>query len=219
MKSKILYIDKDILVIDKPAGIAVQTKKCGEIDCESEIKNELKTQGMSDVNLSVINRLDQPVSGIVLFALNKKAAAILSEDLKNNNTDKIYKAKIYGHPENKKGVLTDYIYKDGKSNTSYIVNEKDKRFKDAKKAVLEYEEYEDGYLTIKLITGRHHQIRVQTAGMGHPILGDMKYGNAASTEETKRLAIKNICLNAYSLSFNHPSTMERMTFTSKHSDF
>lgn len=215
VKINILYKDKDIIVIDKPAGIPVETKRIGEADCESELKNNLAASGVKNPYLAVINRLDQPVRGVVLFALNKKSAAFLSKELSDNHIDKLYKARVYGSFDIKEGTLTDYLFKESATNTSLVVKEGDKRFKDSKKAVLDYKETSPGELDVKLITGRHHQIRVQLANAGHPILGDRKYGTKESAEEAEKKGIDNICLMAYELDFNHPSTMERIIIKSE----
>lgn len=205
----IIYIDKDILLVNKPEGIPVETKQIGRTDLESMVKNELKARGVLNTSIHVINRLDQPVSGIVLFALNPKVAAVLSKDLQENRMDKKYTAKVFGDFEEKEGTLTDMLFKDAKNNISMVVEKGDKNYKEAKKAVLEYSvDGED--VDIHLITGRHHQIRVQLANSGHPILGDTKYGTPESKEYSKQKAINKLCLKAYSLEFNHPVTMERM---------
>ena len=95
---------------------------------------------------------------------------------------------------------------------SFTVDEKSPHFKDSKEAVLEYKEVSPGNLEIKLITGRHHQIRVQLANAGHPILGDTKYGSDASRDETAKRGIRELKLKAYKLQINHPKTGERMEF-------
>lgn len=212
MEIKVIYKDSEIIIVNKPAGIPVQTKNITQKDLESEIKKMLSAEGKKDPYLAVINRLDQPVSGLVLFALNKTSAAKLSDDLVKGRIDKYYKAEVLGEFDQKEGVLEDMIYKDGRSNTSFRVDEKDPRYKDAKKAVLEYREVSPGNLEIKLITGRHHQIRVQLANAGHPILGDTKYGNEASKEEASKRGIKELKLKAYKLEINHPRTGERLEY-------
>ncbi len=212
MEIKVIYKDSEIIIVNKPAGIPVQTKNITQKDLESEIKKMLSAEGKKDPYLAVINRLDQPVSGLVLFALNKTSAAKLSDDLVKGRIDKYYKAEVLGEFDQKEGVLEDMIYKDGRSNTSFRVDEKDPRYKDAKKAVLEYKEVSQGELEIKLITGRHHQIRVQLANAGHPILGDTKYGNEASKEEASKRGIKELKLKAYKLEINHPRTGERLEY-------
>lgn len=212
MEIKVIYKDSEIIIVNKPAGIPVQTKNITQKDLESEIKKMLSAEGKKDPYLAVINRLDQPVSGLVLFALNKTSAAKLSDDLVKGRIDKYYKAEVLGEFDQKEGVLEDMIYKDGRSNTSFRVDEKDPRYKDAKKAVLEYREVSPGNLEIKLITGRHHQIRVQLANAGHPILGDTKYGNETSKEEASKRGIKELKLKAYKLEINHPRTGERLEY-------
>ena len=95
---------------------------------------------------------------------------------------------------------------------SYVTDEKSPHFKESKKAVLGYKEVSPGSLEIKLITGRHHQIRVQLAHAGHPLLGDTKYGSDLSREETTKRGIKELKLKAYKLEINHPRTGERIEF-------
>ena len=212
MDIKVIYKDSEIIIVNKPAGIPVQTKNITQKDLESEIKKMLSAEGKKDPYLAVINRLDQPVSGLVLFARNKNAAAKLSDDLVKGRIDKYYRAEVLGEFEQKEGVLEDMLYKDAKANVSFRVDEKDPRYKEAKKAVLEYKEVSPGELEIKLITGRHHQIRVQLANAGHPILGDTKYGNEASKEEASKRGIKELKLKAYKLEINHPRTGERLEY-------
>ena len=209
----IVYKDKDIIIVYKPAGVPVETKNIRQKDCESELKKLLASEGIGNPYLAVINRLDQPVNGLVLFALSKESAAKLSKDLTDGKIEKCYKAEVFGEFKEKEGTLEDMIYKDGKLNQSFIVNEKDKRFKEAKKAILHYKEEEPGKLDIKLITGRHHQIRVQLANAGHPILGDTKYGSVESREETGKRNIKSLCLTSYRLKFKHPKTGKDLEFS------
>ena len=213
MEIKVIYKDSEIIIVNKPAGIPVQTKSITQKDLESEIKKLLVAEGVKNPYLAVINRLDQPVSGLVLFALNKNAVAKLSDDLTKGRIDKYYRAEVLGEFESREGGLEDMIYKDGKTNMSFRVDEKDPRYKEAKKAVLEYKEVSPGSLEIKLITGRHHQIRVQLANAGHPILGDTKYGSVASKDETAKRGIRELKLKAYKLQINHPKTGESMEFT------
>ena len=209
---EIVYKDRDILVVNKPSGIPVETKDIRQKDCESEIKKMLSAEGVKNPYLAVINRIDQPVNGLVLFALNKEAAAKLSKDLTDRQIEKYYKAVVFGEFEKKEGTLEDMLYKDGKLNQSFIVSEKDSRYKQAKKAILHYKEEEAGKLQIRLITGRHHQIRVQLANAGHPILGDTKYGNEQSKEETKKKNIDTLQLTSYKLKFRHPKTGKELEF-------
>ena len=120
---------------------------------------------------------------------------------------------VYGSCEEEEGTLKDVLYKDGKTNTSRVVKPGEKDFKDGKEAVLCYKQEAPGELEIRLITGRHHQIRVQLAHAGHPILGDNKYGSEESRAESAEKGIRTIALTAWKLSFLHPVTKKQLEFT------
>ncbi|MCQ2081425.1 MAG: RluA family pseudouridine synthase [Lachnospiraceae bacterium] len=220
----IIYEDDHIIVAYKPAGIATQTSRVGQQDMVSELKNYIhkfnKQNGIKkEPYLGLIHRLDQPVCGLLVFAKTKTAAAMLSHQLDTGEIQKYYYAIVMGKPKNTKDVLIDYLYKDGRTNMSYVVKED---FPEAKKAALEYrvvktlvaleENVEATLLEIKLITGRHHQIRVQLSNAGIPILGDGKYGSMKSKDFSKDSACRNLALCAHKLRFRHPMTGEEMTF-------
>lgn len=205
---KIIYEDKDQIVIHKPAGAATQTSKLGEKDLVSEVKNHIsKAEGIKNPYAGVINRLDQPVEGIVLFAKNAKAAASLSAQMQEGSMQKYYQAVIFGHMAMPRDTLSDYLEKDGRSNMSRIVSAASK---DAKKAVLEYNVKTTvgkmQLLEIHLLTGRHHQIRVQFAGREHPLIGDTKYGTPESIAFGREMNVRVPALCAYKLIWNHPVT-------------
>ncbi len=228
MKTQILYEDNDIIVCYKPAGIAVQTAGIAQQDMVSELKNYLagggahnRPAGGKESYVAVVHRLDQPVSGVLVFAKNKTAAASLSAQVQDGRAEKIYRALVYGTFEDaKEGVLEDILYKDAKSNTSRVVLPGSKDAGLGKKAKLAYtvlhEQSLEGQsyseLEIKLYTGRHHQIRVQLSYAGHAILGDTKYGSEASKELSAQIG-KGLKLCAYQLTFIHPKTGEKVTFT------
>ena len=212
---EILYEDDQILVCHKPAGVPVQTKKIGTQDMESILKNYLFIHsshhaGHKPPYLAVIHRLDQPVSGILVFARTPAAAKNLNQQLQNDQFEKYYQAVVCGAlPDS--GTLTDYLVKDGRTNTSRICS---KNTPGAKKAVLSYEILETSEVTglsvvqIHLGTGRHHQIRVQMAGAGAPLWGDNKY----NPEFVNKRGYFPIALRAFRLSFCHPTTGKRMEF-------
>ena len=215
MNLKILYSDKDIMVVEKPAGIAVQSAKPTEKDLVSEIKKYL---GLSDKRpdpyLGIIHRLDRPVRGILVFALNEKAASKLSRQISEGFFNKSYYASVMGYMEKSDEWvnLTDYLIKD-KDNRARVV---DRECKNAKKAELKYRilgsnmNDDTSLLEIELITGRFHQIRAQLSNTGHPILNDIKY----SAERVEALnKDRAIALCAYKLSFNHPQTGREMRFS------
>lgn len=219
MNTEIIYEDNSIIVCRKNAGFPVQTKRLGQMDMENELKNYLKSKGVSHPYVGIVHRLDQPVEGVMVVAKSEKAAAYLSKQVSEASQDKvmkkIYEAKVIGQVEKESAELVNYLVKDSRSNTSKVVN--DKNIKDAKKAILKYELKEcDGktsILKIELMTGRHHQIRVQLSAMGHPIIGDTKYGNASSESFNKENNIRKLHLKAVSLSFLHPESHELVTFS------
>ena len=214
MALSIIDENKDYIVVHKPAGLATQTARLGEKDLVSEVRNHLFLAGDKNSSVSVINRLDQPVEGLVLIAKNEKAAAILSRQLTENKIEKYYTATVYGHLQEKEGTLEDYLVKDGRTNLSRVSSKNDKQ---AKKAVLEYKVTESDEMTdtvqIHLITGRHHQIRVQFSNAGFPLLGDRKYGSSASMEYSNQKGVRTVSLKAYKLSFMDTLSKERKTYS------
>ena len=170
--------------------------------------------------MGVIHRLDKPVGGLMVYAKNKKAAAALSKQVQEHKLQKTYRAVVCGKPVDNVGKYVDYLLKDGKTNTSRIV---DKSVAGAKRAELEYQilekkEQEDGtvrsLVEIHLHTGRHHQIRVQFAAHGTPLMGDTKYG-APAAASVGRARREPLALCAVRLSFIHPVTGKRMEFSTK----
>ncbi len=208
MNLHILHEDEHIIVCYKPAGIPTQTKKLGEQDMVSLLKNHLKGG-----YVAVIHRLDQPVEGLLVFAKTPFAAKELNKGLQGAGFGKHYKAVLWGVPTQKKATLEDYLVKDGRTNTSRICEASEA---DAKKAVLSYEVISTGkddgkdisLVKVKLDTGRHHQIRVQMANMGCPIWGDAKYNTVVLQDRRFR----HIALCAYRLEFIHPKTKKQLEF-------
>ena len=219
MKTEILYEDNSILVIRKPAGLAVQSAGIGQPDVVSELKSYLAKlpgagrPGKGEPYLGIVHRLDQPVEGVLVFAKNKRAAAGLTGQITSGSVTKEYLAVTDQKPENVQGHLEDYLKKDGKTNTSAVVTSKTDR---AKKAVLDYKvlnEVSDErtstgkriLVRIQLGTGRHHQIRVQMAHAGMSLLGDRKY----NPEDSSGLPL-GLC--SCHLVFRHPVTGKKLEF-------
>ena len=209
----ILYEDDALLVVVKPAGVPTQTKKLGQQDMESMIKN-YRVSKKEDAYVGVVHRLDQPVEGLMVFAKTKQAAAELSKQVAEKSADKCYYAMVekrgvetYPGIQTEDGlVLENYLLKDGKTNTSAIV---EKGTKDAKLARLHYRVLQENevlaIVDIGLETGRHHQIRVQFSGAGLPLVGDRKYNRDG-------VARQNVALCSYKIGFVHPKTKEKMEF-------
>ena len=218
MNVKILYEDKDIIVCVKPAGMPSQADRSSAMDLVSWIKNYLRKQegnvrgGVPYV--SVVHRLDRPVGGVMVYAKTKKAAESLSRQFSEHQTQKTYLAILTGSLKNEEGTLVNQLLKNGQTNTSSIVNE------GGKTAKLDYrvlQTKDDRSLVhVTLHTGRHHQIRVQMAGAGAGIYGDMKYNRLGTEEWNRQRGIRvrtpELCLFSCSLSFEHPMTHKRMQF-------
>jgi 23S rRNA pseudouridine1911/1915/1917 synthase len=205
---KIIQEDQDILVCYKPAGIATQTRRLGQKDMESLLRNYRAGKGEPPY-IGIVHRLDQPVEGIMVFAKNQKAAAALSKQVQERSIGKHYYALVRTDGSlPKKGTLTDYLLFDPKQNLTTVIDGYNSGQK-PQKAVLDYEikQEQDGiaFLDITLHTGRHHQIRVQLAHMGCPILGDTKYGNAGHDSQQPGEP-RQLALCSYRLSFLHPTT-------------
>lgn len=208
MDLSILYEDEDLLVCRKPAGVAVQTKKLGQADMESLLKNYRVARGEQPY-IGVVHRLDQPVEGVMVFAKTKEAAAALGRQIMAKLADKCYYALVDGAPEKKWGTLVDYLVHDGRTNTSSVA---ECGTKDAKRAELSYEVIEQkngrAVLKIRLETGRHHQIRVQLAHAGMPIVGDRKY----NFKENITPSGEGLCLCSYRIGFRHPKSHKNLAF-------
>lgn len=190
---EIIYEDKDKIILKKEAGQLTQSGKNFDLDMVSEVMNYRKRKGEPPY-AAVINRLDRPVSGVVLMAKNKESAARYSKIMQQQGFCKQYYALVYGKMEATKAVLSDYIEKT-KDNTAvisgsgeaHIISNKDGEAiadnKNARYAELDYEVVSDAeidgteiaLLKINLHTGRFHQIRIQLASRGHAIVGDGKY--------------------------------------------
>ena len=156
-----------------------------------------------NVYVGLVHRLDRPTGGVMVFAKTSKAAARLSAQMKEGDFEKKYLAVLVGTPKESSATV---VKKNPLNNMVYICTQTEEG---AKLASLDYRVLEDkikiSLVEVKLHTGRTHQIRVQMAGLSHPVFGDMRYGG-----ETARKG--NLALWAYSLSFTHPVTKERMKF-------
>ena len=206
---KVLYEDNHIIVVEKMPNVPSQADKTGDEDMLTIIKSYLKDKynKPGNVYLGLVHRLDRPVGGVMVFAKTSKAASRLSEEIRNKTFKKTYLAIVNGKMESESGEYVDYLWKDEKQNTSYVVKEGKKNSKLAKLnyEVIAYNEKENVSLVkINLQTGRHHQIRVQFSSRMHALYGDSKYHG--------RGAGSGICLWAYKIKFVHPVKKEEMEF-------
>ncbi|MDK2807325.1 MAG: rRNA synthase [Clostridiales bacterium] len=214
----ILYEDADVVVCEKPFGVPSQSDKSLDYDMVNRLKNYLflKQETKGEPYVGLIHRLDRPVGGIMVFAKNKESAKKLSESIRSKEISKKYLAIVTCDPKAPmpvgKHTLTDYIAKEAKTNTAYLAKASDKQ---AKKAELIYQvidKKEDCLLVeVELLTGRHHQIRLQLASHLGGIWGDTKY-NPLFREKKGAFQIG---LYAYQLSFLHPRNKKVLTFSCK----
>jgi 23S rRNA pseudouridine1911/1915/1917 synthase len=214
----ILYEDKQILVCEKPVGTASQSERGFDADMVSLLLNEMRLRGEKNPYIGVVHRLDKVVGGVMVYAKTKQAAANLSGQIAAHETVKRYYAVICGKLQTDSGRLTDYLIRDGKTNTSKVVSQ---NTPGAKKAelnyrVLETEEIllqgetalECTLVDIELLTGRHHQIRVQFASRSLPLFGDKKY----HPNFQPAMSAKGLALFSYCIGFRHPTTGKYMEF-------
>jgi len=204
---EIIYEDRDILVVDKPAGLlTVGTENNRTRTAYYALTDYVrKGQPKSRNRIFIVHRLDQLTSGVLVFAKTPQAKARLQTEWKD--TEKKYIALVYGQLAKKEDVITSYLAE----NKQYVVystkdSTKGRLAKTAYKVLKESRQY--SLVEINLLTGRKNQIRVHMADKGHPVVGDGKYGK--SKEGFRRLA-----LHAKSITFKHPATGKQMTFETK----
>ena len=210
LDSNILFEDNHLIIVNKPCGLLVQGDKTGDIPLleiiRKYIKNKYDKKG--NVFLGLVNRIDRPTSGIVIFAKTSKALSRMNEILKNRKIRKIYWLIISNKFESKEGKLEGWFTKNSKKNKSFFsTNEKDK----SKFGSLTYKKIQtlEKYckVQVELITGRHHQIRCNFSNIGYPILGDLKYGSKRSNKDG------GIYLHSREIEFIHPVSKEKIKIT------
>ena len=205
IKLNVIYEDNHIIVVEKPCNILSQKDSTGDIDMLTIVKDYIKKKynKPGNVYLGLVHRLDRPVGGIMVFARSSKAASRLSEMIKNHNFSKKYLAIVNGIFDKKEGKLSDYLLKKEDGNT-IVTDEKRGKLSSLKYKVLDENKSNNlSLVEILLLTGRHHQIRVQFSSRGHALYGDQRYGISDDNQ---------IALWAYELKFVHPVKKELMTF-------
>ena len=208
-KLNVLFEDNHIIVVEKIVNIPSQADKTGDVDMLTIIKDYIKEKynKPGNVYLGLVHRLDRPVGGVMVFAKTSKAAARLSEQVRVKEFEKKYLVVVNGKLPLENGTFEDYLLKNEKKNMSRVVpeNTKNSKYANLDYEVLKYnEEINLSVVKVHLHTGRHHQIRVQFSSRDHSIYGDQKYGGRGHG--------KPIALWAYSLSFYHPITREKLEF-------
>ena len=201
MTLAIIFEDNHLIAVNKPRGLPTQADASGDADLLTLVKGYLKEKYHKPgaVYLGLIHRLDRPVGGIVLFAKTSKAASRLSAQVRDGRFRKGYLAIVHGAPQPAEGRLEHWLVKDTNRN---FVSIADDGTPEAKQALLGYRMLaaRDGkaLLAVMLITGRSHQIRVQLAAIGHPVVGDEKYGSKSGA------AVSDLALHAAEIRCEHP---------------
>lgn len=193
----ILFEDNYIIVCEKPSGIL--SEGAGSM---TDILGERAEQ------IFCVHRLDRETSGLMVYAKTSAAAASLSEQIRGSEFEKEYLALIEGEPDQDTGIFEDMLFFDRTKNKSFVIKGGKAR-KGVKRASLEYSVIEkrgdSSLVRVKLHTGRTHQIRVQFASRGMPLVADRRYG-------AKPCEQKTFSLRACRISFYHPQTKEKITF-------
>lgn len=201
----VVYEDNHIIIVNKQSGEIVQGDKTGDTPLSDIVKQYIKEKynKPGNVFLGVVHRLDRPVSGLVVFAKTSKALSRLNEMFRTGDVHKTYWAIVKKNDIAPEATLTDWLTRNERQNKSYAHN---REVPGAKKAVLSYKvrSMSDNYmlLEVRLMTGRHHQIRCQLANMGCPIKGDLKYGSPRSNPDG------SISLMSRRVEFVHPVSKE-----------
>jgi 23S rRNA pseudouridine1911/1915/1917 synthase len=205
----ILHEDNHIIVTVKPHNVPTQEDESGDPDFLNMVKGYLKEKYNKPGNAfaGLVHRLDRPTGGVMVFAKTSKAAGRLSEAIRNGDFEKSYLTVLCGRPEENAGRLVHYLKKNEVTNTVYFATVGTLGAKRAELAykVLEYKK-PVSLVSVDLVTGRSHQIRVQMSAINTPIFGDSKYGG------DKYAKGHNLALWAAELKFTHPVTNERMVF-------
>ena len=198
----ILYEDEYLIAVNKPAGM-LSEEHAGRASLPAVLR------GLTGSDIFTVHRLDRTTHGLTVYAKTAKAAADLSAQIQRGDFKKTYLAVAEGVTGDR-GELSDLLYYDRSRNKSFVVK---RERKGVKRASLSFERLDTGeykgeavsLVRVALRTGRTHQIRVQFASAKHPLVGDRQYGS--------RIACENIALCSAGLSFIHPETGERLTFT------
>jgi 23S rRNA pseudouridine1911/1915/1917 synthase len=207
---RILYEDPHLLAVDKPAGLLTQAASSGEPTLEDAVRRHLDPSGTGAAYLGTVHRLDRPVSGVILWAKTPKAARRLAEQFAGRDARKEYWAVVEGEPPGAEGTWEDWLCLD--DTGLGVVQVCSRHAPRARRALTRFRAGAGGtvptgcsWFRLWPETGRTHQLRVQAASRGRPILGDRAYGASRAFEGD------GIALHARALTIRHPITQAELT--------
>lgn len=206
---RIIYIDNHLIAVTKPAGLLTQPDRNTDESLIDQTRQWIKEKynKPNNIFLGLVHRLDRNVSGVVLFARTSKAASRLSKQFREGTPKKHYRAIVLGKLKEEHTTLVHYLRKEKSLRATVFPRETPT----AKRSELSYKVINSlenkSLLEVSLSTGRFHQIRAQMAFIGHPIIGDVKYG------APEPLPNQEIALYAHKLVFSHPVSNEEITLT------
>ncbi len=206
---RIIFIDNHLIAVTKPAGLLTQPDRNTDESLIDQTRQWIKEKynKPNNIFLGLVHRLDRNVSGVVLFARTSKAASRLSKQFREGTPKKLYRAIVLGKLKEEHTTLVHYLRKEKSLRATVFPRETPT----AKRSELSYEVINSlekkSLLEVSLSTGRFHQIRAQMAFIGHPIIGDVKYG------APEPLPNQEIALYAHKLVFSHPVSNEEITLT------
>lgn len=208
-KIDILYEDNHVLVAVKPAFMLSQADRSGKPDMLSALSSMIKVRDKKQGNvfLGLVHRLDQPVSGVMLFAKTSKAAGRLAEQFRTRAVEKFYLAVVHGRLPDGISCWQDYLSTKTKNGRYYVTDAANGRHAALFIRKLgEAEQPDRSLVHISLLTGRSHQIRLQSNVRGFPLIGDRRYGPESESDKKT----PSIALFAERLIFEHPTRRERI---------
>ena len=204
---QVVYEDNHIIIVSKESGEIVQGDKTGDTPLSDIVKAYIKEHYAKpgQVFLGVTHRLDRPVSGVVVFARTSKALTRMDDLFRSGGVEKTYLAIVAGRPPQTEGEISSWLIRNERLNKSFVSNEERPGAKLARlryRLVASLDNY--NMLAVRLLTGRHHQIRCQLASIGCPIKGDLKYGARRSNPDG------SISLHAWRVAFEHPVSHKQL---------